>query len=256
MQFIRIIILSFACSLLISCKTTNPLDAYQKFSDKQIYESAEQNMKRHRYEQATKDFEALDAIYPFGDYSQQAQLDIITAYYKNEDAESALAAADRYIRLYPRANNVDYAYYMKGVINQGPKENWFFAWIHAKPEKRDISSQKEAFEDFTILLERFPNSQYAPDARHRMTEIHYLLAQHELEIAQYYLRRKTYVAAANRAVDLMNDYQGMPQIPAALEVMIKSYKALGENNMAESALRLLTNRYPASQEAKMMRSMR
>ena len=136
----RIIILLIAC-LLVACKTTNSLDAYQQLSDKQIYEHSKENMKKHHYEQATKDFEALDTLYPFGDYSQQAQLAIITAYYKNDDKESALAAIDRYIRLYPRADNVDYAYYMKGVINAGSEENWFFSWVHAKPAKKDISSQ-------------------------------------------------------------------------------------------------------------------
>ncbi len=248
MPAIRIVILLIAC-LLVACKTTNSLDAYQKLSDKQIYGRSEENMKKHRYEQATKDFEALDALYPFGDYSQKAQLAIITAYYKNDDHESALAAVDRYIRLYPRADNVDYAYYMKGVINSGSEENWFFSWIHAKPDQKDVSAQIEAFHNFSDLIERFPNSQYIPDAKLRLAALRSLVAQHELDISQYYFKRKAFIAAANRASEIINRYPGTPQTPIALSVMIKSYRALNENDMADETLHKLSHEYPNSTEA-------
>lgn len=243
MKFIRItLLLIAACFLFSACKTTAPLDAYQGFSDQQIFNRAEANMQKHKYQQAVKDFEALDTLYPFGPYSQQGQLDIINAYYKNGDNDSAIAAADRYIRLYPRADNVDYAYYMKGIVSKGPRESWYERWLQAQASNRDISAQETAMQSFNTLIERFPNSKYAPEARAHITEIRNQIAQHELEIAQYYLHRKIYVAAANRASNLVDTYPGTAQVTPALQVMVQSYRALNEPVLAENAQRMLQNR--------------
>lgn len=250
MRFNRILALILVALFLVGCKTTPPFQAYQGLSDKQILERGEYNMSKRHYDQAVKDFEALDTLYPFGQYSQQGQLDIIYAYYKSDDNESALAAADRYIRLYPRSSNVDYAYYLKGLINSGDNKNWFHQWIEAPPEKLDLTDQKQAFQDFNTLIEQFPNSKYAPDARARMIYIRNLLAQHQLEIAQYYMRRKAYVAAANRAGDVVRSYPGAPQVIPALHVMVEAYTKLNEPDMANDALRVLNTNYPNAQVQK------
>lgn len=250
MHLTRVIVFLIAASLLASCKTTLPLDAYQGLSNKQIFQNSEQNMQKHHYEAAVKDLEALDTLYPFGAYSQQAQLNIITAYYKNDDTESALAATDRYIRLYPRADNVDEAYYLKGLINEGAKENWFSKAVHAEPTQRDISTQKQAFQDFDILVTRFPNSKYAPQARRHMAELHSLIAQHKLSIAQYYLDHKAYVAAVNRATEIVKSYSDTPQVAPALGILVQGYRAINEPDLANNALRTLVNKYPNSKEAR------
>lgn len=249
MRFKYLLAVLFVITALAGCKTTTAYQPYQGLSDKQILERGEYNMAKGRYEQASKDFEALDTLYPFGEYSQQGQLDIIYAYYKNDDTDSALAAADRYIRLYPRSPDVDYAYYMKGLINSGPPENWFHRWIQAPPEKRDLTGQQQAFQDFSTLVEEFPNSKYTPDARQRMVYIRNLLAEHQLEIAQYYMRHKAYVAAANRAGDVVEMYPGAPQVIPALAIMVEAYNKLNEPQMANNALRVLKTNYPNSPEA-------
>lgn len=250
MNLTRIIALIIATCLFAACKTTSSLDAYNGFSDKQIFERAEKNMHKGSYEQAAKDFEALDTLYPFGEYSQQSQLDIINAYYKGGDRDSALASADRYIRLYPRADNVDYAYYMKGMINKGGKRAWYEKWINAEPASRDVSAQKEAFENFTTLTERFPNSKYTPEALGYMAELRSQIAQHTLEVAQYYLRHKTYIAAANRAVQVLENYPGSLQVAPALDIMAQSYHALNEPDMADEARRVLQDKFPLYESSK------
>lgn len=244
MSLIRIVACILLALCITACKTTAPLSAYQNFSDKQIFERAEKNMHKHNYEQAAKDFEALDALYPFGQYSQPGQLQAINAYYENGDKDAALAAADRYIRLYPRAEDVDYAYYMKGVINQGPPGGWYEKWLLAEPTKRDVAAQQEALESFSTLVERFPQSKYAPKARAYIMTLRSHVAQHMLSIAQYYLQRKIYVAAANRATDLITHYPNTPQVAPALDILAKSYTALNEPLMAEKTRQVLQEKYP------------
>lgn len=250
MNFTRIIVLIIATCFFAACKTAAPLDAYKNSDDRQIFERAENNMQKGSYEQASKDFEALDTLYPFGEYSQQGQLGIINAYYKGGDRDSAIAAADRYIRLYPRADNVDYAYYMKGIINKGGKRAWYEKWINAEPASRDVSAQQEAIENFTTLTERFPNSKYTPEALTYMVELRSQIAQHTLEVAQYYLRHKTYIAAANRATQVLQNYPRSSQVAPALDIMIQSYHALNEPDMAEEARQVLQDKFPQYQSSK------
>lgn len=245
----RLLIALCGLILLAGCKTTEPYSEYKSRSDQQIFEQAENHLARGNSEVAIKDFEALDVLYPFGEYSQQGQLDIIYAYYKHGDTDEALAAADRYIRLYPRADNVDYAYYMKGLINLGPEEGWMERWLRAEKSLLDVSGLEQAFTDFNVLIERFPHSKYVPDARKRMLYIRNLLAQHQLELAKYYLKRKVYVAAANRASEVVDHYPGAPAVVPALGVMVEAYHALGQNKMANDALLVLKTNYASSKEA-------
>lgn len=256
MRFMRLSAATFLviCVLaLTACKTSEAYSAYQGQSDQQIFSLGEHHLSRGNSEAAIRDFEALDALYPFGEYSQQAQLDIILAYYKHGDTDEALAAADRYIRLYPRGPNVDYAYYMKGLINLGPEEGWIDRWIRAEKAQLDVTGLEQAFNDFSLLIQRFPNSQYTPDARQRMVYIRNLLAQHQLFLAEYYLERKIYVAAANRASEVVQHYPGAPQVIPALAVMVKAYRALGQEKMANDALHVLQSSYPTSKQAQQLK---
>lgn len=250
MRLLLSILLIFFAAMLPACKTTTLEQQFQGQTDKQIFDRAQHNLKREHYAEAIKDFEALDTLYPFGEYAQQAQLDIIYAYYKNSDTDSALAAADRYIRLYPRSPGIDYAYYMRGLINLGPPSTWLDRWVRSDYASRDITGMDEAYKDFATLIKLFPESPYASEAKKRMAIIYDALATHQLQIAQYYFRRKAYVAAANRASELVIKYPGTPQVTEALEIMVESYRALGENNLASDALKTLQTNYPNSPEAK------
>lgn len=252
MRLLLLTLITLCSFMLVACKTTTLEQQYKGQTEKQIFERAERNLANGNYDTAAKNFEALDNLYPFGPYAQQAQLDIIYAYYKSGDTASALAAADRYIRLYPRSPDIDYVYYMKGLIGMGASEGWLDYWVRTSPADRDISGLDQAFRDFGTLITRFPESKYVPAARQHMVYIRNLMAAHNLRIAQYYYNRKAYVAAANRAGDIVKNYPGAPQVIPALAIMADSYRALGERDMANDAQRILLTNYPNSAEAKQL----
>lgn len=235
---------------MFGCASTSLEQQYKGQSAQQIFNTGEQALAKKKYDKATKSFEALNAMYPFGDYSEQAQLDLIYAYYKNDDSASALATADRFIRLYPRSEHVDYAYYMKGLINYGRSESWLQRMFPTNPADRDLSYMREAFSDFDTLVQLFPNSRYAADARQHMVYIRNILAQHEVNVANFYLLRKAYVAAANRASSVVENYQGTPQVLPALSIMVRAYRGLHESQMANRALQVIQLNYPNSKEYK------
>jgi len=231
-----------------SSAITDPAIIYKDQSAEEIYRGAEINLAKRRYSTAVQQFEALDALYPFSQYSEQAQLDSIYAYYKNDDMPSTAAAADRYIRLYPRSEHVDYAYYMKGIADFEQDRGWLQRFVSTDLSKRDPGTTLQAFDDFSQLVRLFPNSVYAPDARQRMVYLRNLFANHELHIAQYYFARGAYVAAANRANYIVQHFDGTPQVEGALVIMVKSYRELGLEESANKALRVLQLNYPKNKD--------
>lgn len=242
------ILLTALC--MTSCTPTTPAQRFKGMTSQQIFQGGEKALAKHKYDQASKYFEGLEALYPFGPYAQQGQLDIIYAYYKNGDPASALAAADRYIHLYPQSDNVDYAYYMKGLINFDRGRNWLQKTFKVSVAETDLSYLRQSFVDFNALLQRFPDSKYAPDAERRMVYIRNMLAQNELDTAQFYFRQKAYVAAANRATNIVQHYQGAPQVVDALVVLVKANRALGLNQQADNALQVLKMNYPNAKQLK------
>lgn len=237
------------CAIAVtSCSTVDqdPANLFKGQSAKQIFNDGENAMLKNRNEDAVKHFEALNARYPFSDYTRQSQLDLIYAYYQQDDTASALAAADRYIRLYPRGPSVDYAYFMRGLI--AFEENRGFIERHLSIDfaKRDLTALHSAYQDFNQLLQFFPASPYAAEARERMIFIRNLFARHQLQIAQFYLDRKAYVGAINRANDVVLHYQETPSVPDALALMVKGYSALGYQQEADRTLELLRMNYPKS----------
>ena len=251
MKIIRsIIVIALAAFLIASCTPTTPAQRFKGSTSQQIFNGGEKALAKGKYDQATKYFEGLEALYPFGPYAQQGQLDIIYAYYKNGDPASALAAADRYIHLYPQSNDVDYAYYMKGLINFDRGRNWLQKTFKVSTAETDLSYLRQSFVDFNALLQRFPDSKYAADAQHRMTYIRNVLAQNELETAQFYFRQKAYVAAANRATNIIQHYQGSPQTVDALVILVRANRALGLDQQANNALQVLKMNYPNAKQLK------
>jgi len=219
-------------------------DITKDWSAERLYSAAKERLENKDYEKAIGYYEKLEARYPFGPHSQQAQLDIAYAYYRNDEPGAAVAAADRFIKLHPRHPNVDYAYYIKGLANY-LKTGGFVARIVAKDySKRDTGAAQEAFRDFSELVRRFPNSKYSQDAAQRMLYLKNTLARHEVHVAKYYMTRGAYVAAANRARYVVENYQRTPAMPDALVVLAKSYKAMELPRLSSDALRVLELNYP------------
>jgi len=233
--------------MLAGCASQSQgVDAFKNYSAKQIYTQAENQLSKENFKVAIDRYEALDALYPFSPYAEKGQLHSIYAYYSNDDLASAQAAADRYIHLYPRSRNVDYAYYMKGITGMERNRTWIYHVFPLDPAKRDLSGYREAFSDFNRLLKFYPRSRYAADAQERMVFIRDILARHELEVAQFYFDRNAYVAAANRSSYIVEHLEGSAQVKPALEIMVKSYHALQKPGLERDAQRVLDRNYGVS----------
>jgi outer membrane protein assembly factor BamD len=229
-----------AAAVLSGCGIlSKEIDETEGWSAAKLYEEASAEMASGSYTRAIELYEKLEARYPFGRYAMQAQLDTAYANYKAEEPEAAIAAADRFIKLYPQNPYVDYAYYLKGIVNYNRSVGFLDKYIPTDPSQRDPGAALDAFEDFSELVKRFPNSKYAADARQRMLYLRNNLAQHEVNVARYYMKRGAYVAAANRANGVIERYQRTPAVQEALEVLVDAYTALGEKKLAADAQRVL-----------------
>ena len=248
MKYIFSPIFCLAVILLSGCSTaiTDPNDAFAGQSAEQIYQTGKTALTKKHYGKAIEAFEALDTLYPIGPHSEEIQLDLIYAHYQADDTISADMVADRYIRLFPRSGHVDYAYYMKGLANFSSDENFITEHLNIDHSLRDISDQRQSFQAFNYLLKHFPNSQYAGDAQKRMRYLRNLFANSILNVAKYYLRRHTYVAAANRAQEIVQHYQQSPQTEMALAIMIEAYQQLNLPKQAKAAHQMLQLNFPKS----------
>ncbi|MGB6977314.1 MAG: outer membrane protein assembly factor BamD [Gammaproteobacteria bacterium] len=244
------LILLLGLLFLAGCSSSSKEDMFKGMTENQIYTGGQKALAKGHYSKAAQHFEALQANYPFGEHAEQIDRNIIYAYYKNGDAASAIAAADRYIHLYPQSSYVDYAYYMKGRVNFDRGRTHLQEMVGVNPAQRDLKYMNQAFNAFNDLLQQYPHSPYSPDARQRMIYIRNLLAQQQLEIAQFYFTRQVYVAAANRASLVVRHYEGAPQVIPALVLMVKSYRALGLTDQANDALQVLQYNYPTAPELK------
>jgi outer membrane protein assembly factor BamD len=204
-----------------------------------LYADAKEELDNSNYEKAVKSFETLQSRYPYGRYAQQAQLETAYAYFKQKEPESAIAAADRFIKQYPNNPHVDYAYYLKGLVNFNEDLGLLGSISKQDLAERDPNAAHQAFEAFKELLTRFPDSKYAPNARVRMQYLINVLARHEIRVASYYLRRGAYVAAANRAKGVLTDYAQTPATRDALQIMVQAYDALGMIDLRNDAQRVL-----------------
>lgn len=235
-------------------------DETKVWSAQKLYAEAKEQMTDGGYEKAIQYFEKLEARYPYGRYAQQAQIEIAYAYYKAGEPASALAACDRFIKLHPNHPNVDYIYYLKGLVNFNDDLGLLGALSEKVAEtsetlaplarqemsERDPKASREAFESFKELTTRFPASKYTPDAIARMKYLVNSLASHEVHVARYYYKRGAYVAAVNRAQSAMQQYPQAPATEEALTVMVKAYDALGMNDLRDDTLRVMQKNFPNS----------
>jgi len=210
----------------------------------EYYAQAKRALDLGSYDRAILLYKQMQTYYPFGRYTEQAQLELAYAYHKAYEPEAALAQADRFIRTYPSHPNVDYAYYLRGLIHYEQNASFFDRWLPERKRDRDQTAAREAFNDFEELIRRFPESRYAPDAKQRMIYLRNNLATYEIYVAEYYLRRKAYIAAANRGRYVIETFPGSPMTPEALRVMHEAYTGLQMDELAEDAWRVLALNYP------------
>ncbi len=242
MKYILILLVGLS---LIGCSSNDELPGIDADAGEQkIYEDAQGYLRSDNYDLAVRSFQQLEARYPFGKYAEQAQLELIYAHYGAYEHEAAVEAADRFIRLHPQHPNVDYAYYMKGLAAYTANEDVFARFLPTDPTQRDTSQAREAFAEFSQLLARFPDSPYAADAEARMIALRNLLARHEINIANYYLRRGAYLGAINRGRYAVENFQRTPAVADGLAVMAQGYIFLGLDDLAEESIEVLAVNFP------------
>jgi len=242
---------AFVLALLLSgcgwfSNLTTSEDETATWSAQRLYTEAKEAIDESDYARAVKYFEKLEARYPFGRYAQQAQLEIAYAYYREGDPASAVAACDRFIKLHPNHQNVDYAYYLKGVVNFYEDQSLLSQFADQDATERDPRSARDSFAAFKDLATRFPDSKYTPDAIARMNFLVNALASHEVHVARYYMKRGAYVAAANRAQFAVKTYPEAPAVEEALYIMVQAYGQMGMKDLSGDAERVLVKNFPKS----------
>jgi outer membrane protein assembly factor BamD len=221
-------------------------DETANWSASKLYAEARDELASNNFERAVTLFEKLESRYPFGTYAQQAQMEIAYTHYRQGDQPLALAAVERFIKLHPNHPNVDYMYYLRGLINFNDRLGVFNFVARQDLTERDPKAAREAFDAFKTLVERYPDSKYAADALARLNYLINAMAQYEVHVAQYYFRRGAYVAAANRAQTAVREYRTAPAVEDALKIMVRSYDALNMPQLRDDAVRVLKQNYPDS----------
>jgi len=239
--FCLLVLLLSGCGLL-----PEQIDQTKGWSVTKLYSEARSELDDRNYTAAIKLYEKLEARYPYGRFAQQAQIELAYAHYKEGEVASAIAAADRFIKLHPNHPNVDYAYYLKGLANFNDDLGLMHIISRQDMSERDPKAAREAFEAFKELVSRFPDSKYAPDSRQRMNYLVNALASHEVHVARYYLRRGAFVAAANRAQTALKSYPQAPANEEGLLIMVKAYDALGLTDLRDDAERVMKRNFPNS----------
>ncbi len=231
--------------ILAGCSST-PVDATAGWSPSKIYTEAKDEVAAGAYDKAIVLFEKLEGRAAGTPLAQQAQLDKAYAHYKSGEPAQSLAAIERFLKLHPASPALDYALYLKGIVNFNDDLGIFSAITRQDLSERDQKAAKESFESFKDLITRFPQSRYSPDASQRMAYIVNSLADYEVHVARYYFARGAYVAAINRAQVAVSDHQNTPSVEEALMILVKSYDALGMTQLRDDAQRILAKNYPQS----------
>jgi outer membrane protein assembly factor BamD len=230
-------------NMFSSGEDDEPQDEYSSYTEEQFAEEAQIALSEERWTKAIQLYEKLEARYPFGPHTTQAQINIAYAYYKNNEPDSALAAVDRFIKLNPAHPNVDYAYYLKGLVNYNRGLTFVDRFIPTDPSQRDPGAARLAFREFEELVNKYPQSRYAEDSRKRVTALRNNLAMYELHVAEFYMRRGAYLAASRRGAEILRNYQRTPAVPEALEIMEAAYRKLEMDDLADDVKRVYAFNY-------------
>ncbi len=233
----RVLIMMGLVFLLGGCSTIqgwfeHKSQPVEVMPEEDLYRKAKEKLDSGSYTRAIELYQALETRYPFGKYGPQVLLDLAYAYYKQGDAESALATLDRFVKIYPNHQRLDYAYYLRGLVHTRQSLGFVERYFPLDLSKRDPTPLAQGYQDFVTLLETFPESEYAPEAERRRFALFNLMALHELNVADYYFRRGAYIAAANRSQQIIRDFPRTQAIPFALKIMAKSYWLLEMDELA------------------------
>ena len=239
------LLLTLALTVLQACALKK--DPTEDWTAKDFYQEASDALYSGEFETAIKHLETLEARFPFDPYAKQAQLDIAYSYYKFDEPDAAVGAADRFMRLHPRDPNIDYVYYLKGLVNFKRGTGILDGWFPRDQAEHETETLHNSFNDFSTLVRRYPDSKYAGDAYQRMVFLRNELAQHEIDVAEYYLSRKAWLGAANRAKTVIERYEHSTSRNRALEIMVTAYTEMGLDDLAADTQRILDmNQAPAS----------
>ncbi|MCL1961407.1 MAG: outer membrane protein assembly factor BamD [Desulfovibrionaceae bacterium] len=232
-------------ALLAGC-SSKPVDKTSNWSPNRIQSEAKDEMNSGAWDKAIPLLETLEGRAAGTPLAQQAQLDKAYSQFKDGQKPEAIATLNRFMRLHPASPAIDYALYMKGIINFNDELGLFSFLSRQDLSERDQKAAKEAFESFSELVTRFPDSRYTPDARARMRYTVNALAQYEVHVSRYYYTRGAYVAAINRAQQAIADYRDAPALEEALYILVQSYDKLGMDTLRDDAHRVLDQNYPDS----------
>ena len=245
-KLLNLVVIAFAMMLSACSLLPEQIDETASWSASKLYSEARSEASSGNYEKAVKYFEKLETRYPFGLFAQQAQMEIAYAYYRQNEPALALAAINRFIKLHPNHANVDYMYYLRGLVNFNDKIGLLQYFSQEDVTERDPKAAQDAFDSFKLLVTKFPNSKYTPDAHIRMKYLLNALAQNEVHVAKYYYRRGAYLAAANRTQQAIQKYPDAPAVEEALFVLIRSYDKLGLTDLRDDADRVFQKNFPNS----------
>mgnify|MGYP001159428458 CR=1 FL=1 len=229
--------------ILASCSSTEE-ELDERLLEKELYDASQVRLKNGNFNNAIRSLEILERRFPFGRYAEQAQAELIYAYYRNFEFEAARSAAERFIDLHPRHPHTSYAYYLRGLSAFTDDSGIFSRYFTSDLSKRDIEPAQQSFEDLSEFLARYPKSPYASHARQRMIYLKNILAQHEIYIANFYMERKAYVAAVGRARYVIEHMPNTPQVPEALSILVIAYGLLGYEDLRQKNFEILRTNYP------------
>lgn len=244
--FWRTIAAAIVTLVVTGCSTKEPPDPTLGWSPERLYADARDDMDGGRWDTAIKTLEKLEARYPFGRWAQQAQIDTAYAHYRQNERALALAATDRFLKLYPNHDSLDYVYYLRGLINFNEQTGWIARLGGQDLSERDLKAARDAFDAFKEVVTRFPDSKYAPDSEARMKYLVNSMASGEVHIARYYFRSGAYVAASNRAQSAIRSYPQAPAVEEALYILMASQDRLGLADLRDDTRRVLERNFPNS----------
>lgn len=241
-------VLLSAMLLIVGCSSTKKEDRYRMMSGSDLLQDGRSSLEGGSYKESIERFDVIEARFPQGSYAEQAKLSKIYAYYLNRDHKEALAEADEFIKLYPNHPSTAYAWYMKGLVNFDKARSIIDKFLPPDHSKVDQKQLKDSLEAFLVVLDKYPQSPYAGDSEKRVVYLRNILAQSEIHIANFYMKKKAYVGAANRAQYVIDNYEGAPSVQDALAIQVQAYTALGLKDMADDRLRILQLNYPGFYE--------
>ena len=234
----------FMLMLLVSSCSSNEEIPDERLIEKELYDQAQSRLKNGSFSTAILSLEALESRFPFGRYAEQAQAELIYAYYMNSQFEASQSAAERFINLHPRHSHTGYAFYMKGLASFTDDSGLFSRYFQSDLAKREVVMAQTSFGELSEFISRYPESKYVPHAKQRMIYLRNLLAEHEIYVADFYMKRGAYLAAIGRAKYVIENLPNTPQTPFALSILVEAYEILEYEELRKTSLEILNANYP------------